>query len=172
MQRRIVPIGDPALRKPARPTGSYERDLAELAVDMVETMRSHDGVGLAAPQLAEDVAMTVIEVPDPGSPDSEDMVLYVLCDPIIEHLAEFEPMREGCLSLPGYIAYPRRARRARVRATTLDGQQQLIEADGLLAQALQHEIDHLHGILFTDLVDSLWELEADDQVTRRMSEVS
>ncbi len=126
-----------------------------LANDMVETMRAHDGVGLAAPQVGVSTALIVIEVPDPTDPESGATRLYVLRDPVIEGLADFEAMREGCLSLPGYFGYPARAKRARVRALELDGSPVLLQAEGLLAQALQHEIDHLRGILFTDRVGSL-----------------
>ncbi len=155
MLRRIVPIGDPSLRRPARPTSQFQGDLNALAGDMVETMRAHDGVGLAAPQVGIATALIVIEVPDPADPDSESTRLYVLRDPVIEDLADFEPMREGCLSLPGYFGYPSRAKRVRARALDLSGRPVELDAEGLLAQALQHEIDHLRGILFTDRVGSL-----------------
>ncbi|MCY3695102.1 MAG: peptide deformylase [Chloroflexi bacterium] len=155
MLRRILPIGDPSLRRPARITSAFQGDLIALAGDMVETMRAHDGVGLAAPQVGVPTALIVIEVPEPADPESESTRLYILRDPVIEGLSEFEPMREGCLSLPGYFGYPNRAKRARVRALDLNGRPMRLEAEGLLAQALQHEIDHLRGILFTDRVGSL-----------------
>lgn len=155
MLRRIVPIGDPSLRRLADPTPEYRGDLIALAADMVETMRAHDGVGLAAPQVGVDTALIVIEVPEPDDPESESTRLYILRDPVIEGLADFEPMREGCLSLPGYFGYPNRAKRVRARALDLCGRPVALEAEGLLAQALQHEIDHLRGILFTDRVGSL-----------------
>lgn len=155
MVRRIVPIGDPSLRRLARPTSGYQGDLNALAEDMVETMRAHDGVGLAAPQVGVACALIVIEVPVSDDPESESTRLYILRDPVIEDLADFEPMREGCLSLPGYFGYPIRAKRARARALDLRGRPMELKAEGLLAQALQHEVDHLRGILFTDRVGSL-----------------
>ena len=155
MLRRILPIGDPSLRRPASATAEFHGDLNALAGDMVETMRAHDGVGLAAPQVGVPAALIVIEVPEPDDPESESTRLYILRDPLIEGLAEFEPMREGCLSLPGYFGYPYRAKRARARALDLHGRPMQLEAEGLLAQALQHEVDHLRGILFTDRVGSL-----------------
>lgn len=155
MLRRIVPIGDPSLRTPARPTSEYLGDLSSLAGDMVDTMRAHDGVGLAAPQVGVATALIVIEVPDTADPETESTRLYILLDPLIEGLADFESMREGCLSLPGYFGYPNRAKRARVRGMDLSGRPIELRAEGLLAQALQHEIDHLRGILFTDRVGSL-----------------
>lgn len=155
MRRRIVPIGDPSLRRFAQPTCEFRGDLNALAGDMVETMRAHAGVGLAAPQVGVATALIVIEVPEPADPESESTRLYILRDPMIEGLADFEPMREGCLSLPGYFGYPNRARRARVRGMDLSGRPVELSAEGLLAQALQHEIDHLRGILFTDRVGSL-----------------
>jgi peptide deformylase len=161
MLRRIVPIGDPSLRRLARPTGDYQGDLEALAEDMVETMRAHAGVGLAAPQVGVATALIVIEVPDPSDPDAGSNRLHVLRDPAIRDLAEFEPMREGCLSLPGYFGYPTRAKRARVRALDLGGNAIELGAEGLLAQALQHEIDHLRGILFTDRLGSLHLVRAD-----------
>ena len=155
MRRRIVPIGDPSLRTPARPTSEYQGDLVALSNDMVQTMRAHDGVGLAAPQVGVATALIVIEVPDPSDPESESTCLYILRDPVIEGLADFEPMREGCLSLPGYFGYPNRAKQARARGLDLRGRPIELCAEGLLAQALQHEIDHLRGILFTARVGSL-----------------
>lgn len=161
MLRRIVPIGDPSLRRLARPSSEYGGDLNALAGDLVETMRAHDGVGLAAPQIGIATALIVIEVPDPADPESESTRLYILRDPVIEGLAEFEPMREGCLSLPGYFGYPTRAKRARARALDLRGRAVELVAEGLLAQALQHEVDHLRGILFTDRVGSLHLIQAE-----------
>ena len=122
---------------------------------MVQTMRANAGVGLAAPQVGVATALIVIEVPDPSDPESDSTCLYILRDPIIEDLADFGPIREGCLSLPGYFGYPNRAKRARVRGMDLSGRPVELRAEGLLAQALQHEIDHLRGILFTDRVGSL-----------------
>lgn len=161
MLRRILPIGDPSLRRPASPTSEFRDDLNALARDMVETMRAHDGVGLAAPQVGVPTALIVIEVPESADPESESTRLYILRDPVIEGLAEFEPMREGCLSLPGYFGYPHRAKRARARALDLYGRSMQLEAEGLLAQALQHEVDHLRGILFTDRVGSLHLIRAE-----------
>lgn len=161
MLRRVVPIGDPSLRRLARPTSEFQGDLNALAGDMVETMRAHDGVGLAAPQVGVATALIVIEVPEPDGPEPEAMRLYILRDPVIWGLAEFEPMREGCLSLPGYFGYPTRAKRARARALDLGGRPVELDAEGLLAQALQHEIDHLRGILFTDRVGSLHQVRAE-----------
>lgn len=155
MLRRIVPIGDPILRRPVPQTTRFDGNLKALAEDMVETMRAHDGVGLAAPQVGVATALIVIEVPEPSEPESDATRLLVLRDPVIDSLFEFEPMREGCLSLPGYFGYPTRAKRARAHALDLRGRPVELEAEGLLAQALQHEIDHLRGILFTDRVGSL-----------------
>lgn len=161
MLRRILPIGDPILRQPARITSEFQGDLIALAADMVETMRAHDGVGLAAPQVGVATALIVIEVPEPTEAEPDSTRVFVLRDPVIDGLADFEPMREGCLSLPGYFGYPNRAKRARARALDLYGRPVQLEAEGLLAQALQHEVDHLRGILFTDRVGSLHLVQAE-----------
>ena len=141
---RVYP--DPALRKRCRPVGRVDAALRELAGGMVETLHSAPGVGLAAPQVGEEVRLIVVDLSlgqDPGQ-------LHVLVNP--EPLsAEGEQMEEeGCLSLPGVHEKVRRSMRVRVRALNLQGEEILLDGEGPLARVLEHEMDHLDGKLLLD----------------------
>ncbi len=158
MQLRILQVGDPRLRQKSVPIAAATPALQELACDMVQTMRAHDGVGLAAPQVGVNQRIVVIEVPKhmgAEDPDWTKTQLLILLNPEVVELADFEEMREGCLSLPGYIAYIERARNITAHADTLDGHSITIEAGGLLAQAIQHEVEHLDGVLIQDHVGGI-----------------
>jgi len=125
---------------------------------MFATMHENFGIGLAAPQVGELVRLVVIELP-PDEKDPQAGVPYVLINPELRRLGDRDSMTEGCLSLPGYRAMVERARTATVTYTDLHGRSARLDASGLLAQAIQHEIDHLNGVLFIDHLDSLAELE-------------
>ncbi len=138
--------GDPVLRKKAKETTAFDRDLKELVRDMIETMRQKDGVGLAAPQIGKSIRLAVIDATG-GEKDP-----YVLINPEITYSSEErEDYEEGCLSVPDINIKINRPSRVSVKAFNENGEPYTIEnADGLLARALQHEIDHLDGILFVD----------------------
>ncbi|HMK55754.1 MAG TPA: peptide deformylase [Dissulfurispiraceae bacterium] len=140
------------LNKKAAPVAKEDRDLPRLIDNMVETMYAAAGIGLAAPQVG--VAKRVIVI-DIGGREGGDEGLIVLVNPEIilaEGLVESE---EGCLSVPQYIASLKRAERVIVRGLDRTGNAVEISAEGLLARALQHEIDHLDGVLILDRISAI-----------------
>jgi len=147
--RPILTLGDPRLRLKGEPVSSFGKYLHELLDDLAHTMRAAPGVGLAAPQLGEAVQACVIEV---------EGQLHELVNPRIVRAAGDDRDLEGCLSLPGYYAYVTRRERVWVVAQNRVGKKVKVSGQGLLARALQHELDHLEGKLFIDLLDSMDEL--------------
>ena len=138
----IRKIGDPVLRRPARPVEAINNDIRKICEQMVEAMLRADGVGLAAPQIGIDLQIFVIDV---------EGQFHVLINPeLVETSEESEETTEGCLSVPGVSAPVTRSQRATVRGTTLEGETVEIEGEGYLARAIQHEMDHLNGNLFVD----------------------
>ena len=158
MLRRILELPDPLLREVADPILRVTPEVEALVADMFATMHANLGIGLAAPQVGELLRLVVIELP-PNEKDPQAGARYVLINPELRRLGERESMSEGCLSLPGFRAMVERARTATVAYTGMDGRLAMLEAQGLLAQAIQHEIDHLNGVLFIDHLDSMAELE-------------
>jgi peptide deformylase len=145
MVYKIVKYGDPILETPAEPITEFDTpELHELVADMFETMYAAKGVGLAAPQVGLSQRLTVIDC-SVGEDDSRKLVLI---NPEIIHLDGSQTGEEGCLSVPGFREDVTRAERVKVRAQNVRGE--VFEASGedLLARAMQHEIDHLNGILF------------------------
>lgn len=139
-------LGDPILRQKAKRVTRFDESVQQLIDDMIETMRDAPGAGLAAPQVGVPLRITVIEV---------DEQLTIVCNPeIVQMEGEYEP-EEGCLSIPGYVANVKRALKVVVKAKNRRGKDIKIKADGLLAHVLQHEIDHLDGVLFIDRLPSL-----------------
>ena len=165
---RILSIGDPKLRNRAIPIERLNVAEIQLCEAMLWKMREANGVGLAAPQVGVGIRLIVIEVPDGHESDDHDdwdwdsTEVFYLVNPVILELDEYEDTTEGCLSLPGFTTTVARARHAIVEATGIDGKHLNIDSRGLLAQALQHEIDHLDGTLVTDRVGSV---RAMNQVT-------
>lgn len=143
----IITVDSPKatiLRRKAKAVRSVTPRIQQLIDAMVETMRANHGLGLAAPQVGEGVRVIVAEVGDR---------LLALVNPEVVAAEGEEVGEEGCLSIPGILAEVRRAARVRVRALNRRGKRVTVDADGLLARVLQHEIDHLDGILITDRVD-------------------
>ena len=157
MQMRFLP--DPILRQQAKKVGKDRTNLKKFTDDMLETMHEHHGVGLAANQVGSLQKVAVIQLPEWDEP-------VVLVNPeIVEQEGERE-VAEGCLSIPGYRGMVKRSVKVRVRAVGLDGKVQRIKAEELFAQALEHEIDHLNGVLYIDRLvspDSLWKVTAADE---------
>ncbi len=152
LQMRTLP--DPILRQQAKKIGRDRTNLKKFTDDMVETMHAHFGVGLAANQVGSLQKVAVIQLPD-----WEEAIVLVNPE-IIEQEGEREVV-EGCLSIPGYRGMVKRSVKVRVRAAGLDGKVKRIKAEELFAQALEHEIDHLNGVLFIDRLaspDSLWKV--------------
>jgi peptide deformylase len=165
MIRNIVKYGHPALRTKGAAVESVTPEIAELARDMVETMRAARGVGLAAQQVGVPLQLAVIDVagiedrPSVLRIDGQEALIenwmpLILLNPELELGPEKEIGNEGCLSFPEMSAEISRAVSVRAKAQLLDGRRIHFEASGLLARALQHECDHLHGILFIDRMNS------------------
>ena len=148
-------LPDPVLRQKARRVTKIDDALQKLIDDMIDTMRAASGVGLAANQVGVLQKIVVIEIPD------EEEVL-VLINPEITRREGERLVEEGCLSIPGYRGELTRSLKVRARALDRDGNAVRIKADGLLAQALEHETDHINGTLYIDHLESsdkLWKLE-------------
>ncbi len=145
MIRKIVKYGDPVLEKPAKPVTNFNsRELQELIADMWETMYAAKGLGLAAPQVGVGLRLAVIDT----AAGEDEGQKFLLINPEIVSREGTQVGEEGCLSIPGFREPVKRAHT--VKVTGHDEKGQPIEFDGaeLLARAIQHEIDHLHGILF------------------------
>jgi len=145
----IVTLGDPRLRLRGEPVDSFGKYLHGLLDDLSETMRAAPGVGLAAPQVGVALQACVVEV---------ESQLYELVNPRIVRTDGDDRDLEGCLSLPGYVAYVTRRERVWVVAQNRHGRRVKVSGSGLLSRALQHELDHLEGKLFIDYLDSMDEL--------------
>lgn len=145
MVLRIVKYGDPVLETKARPVTEFGTpELRQLVDDMFETMYANKGIGLAAPQVAVSQRLTVI---DPSAGEDPNAKL-VLINPEILVKEGSQIGEEGCLSIPGFREDVKRAFRVRLRAQNVDGEYFEVDGEELLARAMQHEIDHLDGILF------------------------
>jgi peptide deformylase len=143
-------LGDPVLRQKAEPVAEVTEDVRRLIEDMFDTMYAEEGVGLAAPQVGVSQRIIVVDSREPDQPP------FALINPqIVEASDEFERGEEGCLSIPGLREVVERPAAVRVEAVNRDGERVIIEADGLLARILQHEVDHVDGILFIDRVSAL-----------------
>lgn len=141
---RIRKYGDPVLETKAEPVTEFNGELRQLAADMFETMYANKGIGLAAPQVGVSTRMAVID----SSAGEEEGAKLVLINPEILVKEGVQIGEEGCLSIPGFREDVKRAYRVRVRAQDLEGNFFETEGEELLARAIQHEIDHLDGILF------------------------
>ncbi len=149
--RPIVLLGDPRLRLRSEPVDSFGRFLHNLLDDLTHTMRDAPGVGLAAPQIGEGLAVCVVEV---------ENRLHELVNPKIVKSTGDDRDLEGCLSIPGYAAYVTRRERVWVVAQDRRGRRIKVAGSGLLGRAFQHELDHLEGKLYIDYLDSMDELIA------------
>jgi len=183
MKLPILKYGDARLRAKGKRIEEIDETIRELASDMLETMRAANGVGLAAQQVGEALQLTVIDVSQAAERPStmalngkevvpnEHMPL-VLLNPEIEIGPEKEIAAEGCLSFPEISGDIERSTWARVRGQTLSGDSIEIEATGLLARALQHEVDHLNGILFVDRMSSVGKAALGSRLKRLRKETS
>lgn len=146
--RPILEYPDPLLRKVAVPVDQVDDSVRSLVEDMAETMYAAPGVGLAAPQIGVALRIFIIDIADEDEPSQ--FAAYI--NPEIIEAVGTQSWKEGCLSFPGVSESLKRAERVRVRALGLDGEPFEIEAHGLLAVAIQHENDHLNGVLMIDKV--------------------
>lgn len=145
MTYRIVKYGDPVLETPAAPVTQFgSAELKQLINDMFETMYANRGIGLAAPQIALSQRLTVIDV-SAGEDESQKLVLI---NPEIVAKEGAQIGEEGCLSIPGFREDVKRFKKVIVRAQNVEGETFEVTGEDLLARAMQHEIDHLNGVLF------------------------
>lgn len=176
----ILPIrmaGDPVLRQKAKKVKVIDDSIQTLIDDMIETMIDAPGVGLAANQVGVLLRVAVIQVPDVEAEVAEDeqrpWKLYTLINPQFVKRSGERSLDEGCLSVPGYKALVPRSESVTVKALDRDGKEIRIKAENnLLAEALEHELDHLEGMLYIDHLDSLEQLEKleDDETVRESEE--
>ena len=148
----LVLLPDPILRKKSEPLERVDGEVQKLADDMLETMYDAPGIGLAAIQVGIPRRLLVIDC----SKEDEDLAPMVFVNPqVVESSEERSTYEEGCLSIPDYYAEVERPAEVTVEYLDRDGKQQQMRADGLLATCLQHEIDHLNGVLFIDHISKL-----------------
>jgi len=167
--RDILVIGDERLRGKAKKVHRFDASLQALVDDMLETLDAANGLGLAAPQIG--VPLRVVVIGMPAEEDEEGRVVkpektYILCNPEIIQASDEKEVQEACLSVPGYMGKVVRAMDAVVKAQDARGRQVRVHGEGLLAQALQHELDHLDGVLYVDRVqsdDDLWQVSHEDE---------
>ncbi|WP_455874481.1 peptide deformylase [Rhizobium yanglingense] len=148
----LIILPDPVLRQVSKPIERIDADLKRLADDMLETMYDAPGIGLAAIQVGVPRRILVIDV----SREGEEKQPQVFINPrIVNSSDERSVYEEGCLSIPDYYAEVERPATVSVEYLDRDGKERIVEADGLLATCLQHEIDHLNGVLFIDYISRL-----------------
>jgi peptide deformylase len=155
--REIVEVPDPRLRQISSPVEEVTDEIRELVADMFETMYAAPGIGLAAIQVGVAKRILVIDLQEPEEEGGEPVKdPHVFINPeILQHSDQEVPYTEGCLSVPDQFAEVDRPDRIRARWLDLDGKQQEQDIDGLLAVCLQHEMDHLNGVLFIDHLSRL-----------------
>jgi peptide deformylase len=181
MKRPIVKYGNAVLRAKGRRVTQVDENIRALASDMLETMHGANGVGLAAQQVGEALQMTVLDLthvedrPSTLKLNGEDVPLeaampLVLLNPTLTLGADVEQGAGGCLSFPEITAEIDRAVSVDATAETLDGETIQLEATGLLARALQHEVDHLNGILFIDRMSSATKTSLSSRLKRLQKE--
>jgi len=164
MVLEIVKFGHPVLREKGRRIERVTAEIRQLAADMLQTMYVADGVGLAAQQVGHAVQLTVLDVRASDQPSAihsagqpQDLAHWmplVLLNPVLRQPLGDVTGSEGCLSFPEISAQIHRAAQVTVHAHNLDGQELDFDVTGLLARAIQHELDHLNGILFIDRMDA------------------
>ena len=159
--RKIITVPNDVLRKRARPITEFNDELRTLIDDMVETMRDAPGVGLAAPQIGVLQRLIVIEYGD-DEDESVPPKLYAVVNPEITRASSEKEMGvEGCLSIPGFIGDVERSLSIVVKGQNRNGQNVKYKLNGWVARIFQHEIDHLEGVLFTDLAEEIWQPSED-----------
>lgn len=151
-QLPIIHAPDPRLKVKSTPVEKIDASVAKLLDDMLETMYAAPGIGLAAIQVGEPLRMLVLDVSEKDEPKNPQVFIN---PEIVSRSDEPNVHEEGCLSIPDYYAEVERPARVTVKYIDLEGKERLVEADGILATCLQHEIDHLNGVLFIDYLSKL-----------------
>jgi peptide deformylase len=159
-------LGDPILRSRASPVEVFDETLRAFAEDLVASMYAHNGVGLAAPQVGRGVRVIAVD----ASEARDGREAFVLVNPEILEQEGTGTGEEGCLSIPGVTAEVERHTRVVVEGSTPEGEPRRIEASDFLARILQHEIDHLNGVLFIDRLGPLRKRMAIKAWKRRLAE--
>ena len=143
---KIRTLPDPVLRQKAKRVANIDGSIQKLIDDMIDTLRTVYGVGLAAPQIGKSLRIAVIEIPGKE-------VIILINPEIIKRQGE-RVVEEGCLSVPGYYGEVKRSKVVKVKAQDRSGKEFRLRREGLLAHALEHEIDHLNGVLYVDHIES------------------
>lgn len=154
----VMEYGEDVLRAKAKDITTFDDDLKKLATDMFKTCYEEIGVGLAAPQVGKSLRMFIISTPPVEEPDTDDRSKYfeeVFINPVIVVKKGSVVGEEGCLSVPGVYEKVKRSKFIKVKYKDLDGNEKELEATGLLSRAIQHENDHLEGVLFVDRLPTL-----------------
>ncbi|MFO7918331.1 MAG: peptide deformylase [Anaerolineae bacterium] len=165
----IITVDDPILRGKSKKVSHFGDRLEQLVEDMFDSMHAVQGLGLAAPQIGVLRRVFVIEIPAEVDEEGNEIApaeRYVMVNPEIVKSRGEEEMEEGCLSVPGYRGLVKRATSVVVKGQNLKGQRIRYRGQGTLAQAFQHEIDHLDGILYLDRLESfddLWRIETTEE---------
>lgn len=177
----IVQYGHPVLRQKCRPVTQVDDSIHQLVADMIETMIDAKGVGLAAPQVGLDIRLAVVDVShDPEcvtflkvngkDADLASIMPLVFINPELTYSQEKDTVVEGCLSIRGIRAEVRRPEGVIAKLPQLDGSVLEIETDGLLARALQHETDHLNGVLFVDRLSAVAKVSMKNRLKRLLAD--
>lgn len=162
--RQILTVPHPNLKRKARKVTDFDKNLHTLIDDMVETMREAPGVGLAAPQIDIPLRVIVVEF---GDEEDEEVPpkLYMIVNPEIKRKSRDLLMgTEGCLSIPGFVGEVERHEAVTVVGQNRHGQKMKIKTSGWLARIFQHEVDHLDGVLFTDIAEAIFQLPTEEEL--------
>jgi len=164
---KIVTLPDPILRTQARKVISFTPGLQYLISDMIETMRVAHGVGLAAPQVGIDKQIIVVEYSEENEHAnriSKSPKLFVVINPeIFHHSSRMVIGREACLSIPGFSGEVNRHQFIRIKGLSCNERPFQLKATGWLARIFQHEVDHIHGMLYTDCATRVWRIQDKEQ---------
>lgn len=150
--REIITAPDPRLREVSKPVAAVDDDLRALMDDMLETMYAAPGIGLAAIQIGEPLRVIVMDI---SGEDEEPAPRYFVNPEILDPSEDMSVYEEGCLSVPEFYDEVERPAKCRVKYLDYQGDEQALEAEGLLATCIQHEMDHLEGVLFIDHLSRL-----------------
>ena len=164
MLRPILRLGDSLLTEPARPVADISPAIESLIDDMIETMYAAHGIGLAAPQVGESLRIFVIDL----SLGKDPTALHIMINPEFVERDGMQLEEEGCLSVPGFTATVARPKRAVVTGLNRQGDTYTLEGTGLLARAIQHEMDHLNSCLFVDRLRGI----SRDLILRKIKKLS
>ena len=164
MLRPILRLGDSILGEPARPVDVMTPEIESLIDDMIETMYAAPGIGLAAPQVGASLRIFVLDL----SVGRDPAALHVMINPEFVERDGMQLEEEGCLSLPGFTATVARPKRVVLKGLNRQGEEHRLEGTGLMARALQHEVDHLNGCLFIDRLRGI----SKDLIVRKIKKLS